>query len=387
MTLFSLKQAFLSTLLSLLGAIPIALALYRRRFWGRRWLLRLCAMTFVLPVLVAVFGIVAIYGNSGWLLRLFAWQDFSIYGLSGILLAHVFLNLPLSVRIFIQALETIPTQQHQLAYHLGMGAWTRFKLIEWPAMQAQLLSIASLVFMLCFTSFAIVMALGGGPKATTIELAIYQAIHYDFDLAFAAILGLWQILLTLLFSLLVQRITKKRGSGAMPHRQRPIFVTSKWLNIWDSLWIGVCLLLLLPPLVAVVFAGINPRFWMVVSDSALWSATYHSLSIALCSALLALGCGVSILLTSRIYRLKKAKRSADYLEFSAMLILVTPSVVLSTGLFLLLNRFSYAPDYAFALVIVVNTLMALPYVIKSLSVPLFSLAQRFEPLCISLGMK
>lgn len=385
-TLFSLKQALLSTLLSLLGAVPISLALYRRRFLGRVWLLRLCAMTFVLPVLVAVFGLVAIYGNSGLLQRVFAWKDFSIYGLSGILVAHVFFNLPLSVRIITQALNSIPSEQHRLACHLGMRTWAKFKFIEWPVIQAQLISIASLVFMLCFTSFAIVMALGGGPKSTTIELAIYQAIHYDFDLAFGAILGVWQIVLTLLFSLLLQRISKKREVGIITQTYPLIYISSLWLNIWDCFWILLCLLFLVPPLLAVVVLGMNAHFWQVITDNALWSATYHSLTIALCSAFLALICGISILFTSRIYRLKKARRKAEYLEFSAMLILVVPSVVLSTGLFLLFNQFSYASDYAFFLVVMVNTLMALPYVIKSLSVPLYLIAKKYEPLCISLGM-
>jgi thiamine transport system permease protein len=41
--------------------------------------------------------------------------------------------------------------------------------------------VAALIFMLCFASFATVLSLGGGPQATTIELAIYQALSYDYD--------------------------------------------------------------------------------------------------------------------------------------------------------------------------------------------------------------
>lgn len=386
-TQFSVKQALLSTLLSLLGAIPISIALYRRRFMGRTWLLRLCAMTFVLPVLVAVFGIVAIYGNSGLLQGIFAYSGFSIYGLSGILLAHIFFNLPLSVRIITQALQAIPESQHQLASHLGMRAWSRFRFIEWPVIKTQLLSLSSLVFMLCFTSFAIVMALGGGPKATTIELAIYQAIHYDFDLAFGAILGIWQIILTLLFSILFHRLIKRGESHAVHRIIRPIYTPSVWLNLWDYAWILVLALLLLPPLLAVIYSGINTEIIHVLGDASLWKAGGHSLCIAMCSAFFAIVFGISILLTSRVYRLKKERIRANALEYSAMLILVTPSVVLSTGLFLLVSRVGYAADYAMPLVIMVNTLMALPYVVKSLSVPLFAVAQRYEVLCLSLGMK
>lgn len=39
-------------------------------------------------------------------------------------------------------------------------------------------AVAALIFMLCFASFATVLSLGGGPKATTIELAIYRALSF-----------------------------------------------------------------------------------------------------------------------------------------------------------------------------------------------------------------
>ncbi len=103
---FSFWQAFLSALLSVIPAIFLARALYRRRFPGRLALLRLCAMTLILPVLVAVFGILSVYGRRGWLATLcqslgLEWT-FSPYGLQGILLAHVFFNLPMASRLLLQ---------------------------------------------------------------------------------------------------------------------------------------------------------------------------------------------------------------------------------------------------------------------------------------------
>src|SRR3546814_18278108 len=55
--------------------------------------------------------------------------------------------------------------------------------------------VAGRVFMLCFTSFAVVLTLGGGPKATTLEVAVYQALRFDFDLGRAVTLALVQLLL------------------------------------------------------------------------------------------------------------------------------------------------------------------------------------------------
>ncbi|EGO3855222.1 ABC transporter permease subunit, partial [Escherichia coli] len=168
---FSFWQAFLSALLSVIPAIFLARALYRRRFPGRLALLRLCAMTLILPVLVAVFGILSVYGRQGWLATLcqslgLEWT-FSPYGLQGILLAHVFFNLPMASRLLLQALENIPGEQRQLAAQLGMRSWHFFRFVEWPWLRRQIPPVAALIFMLCFASFATVLSLGGGPQATT----------------------------------------------------------------------------------------------------------------------------------------------------------------------------------------------------------------------------
>ena len=49
------------------------------------------------------------------------------------------------------------------------------------------------IFLICLTSFAVALTLGGGPAATTVELAIYQAFLYEFDLACMAQLALVQM--------------------------------------------------------------------------------------------------------------------------------------------------------------------------------------------------
>ena len=146
---FSFWQAFLSALLSVAPAIFLARAFYRRRFPGRLALLRLCAMTLILPVLVGVFGILSVYGRQGWLASAFRaagleWT-FSPYGLPGILLAHVFFNLPMAARLLLQTLEQIPGEQRQLAAQLGMRGWSFFRYVEWPWLRRQIPPVAALI--------------------------------------------------------------------------------------------------------------------------------------------------------------------------------------------------------------------------------------------------
>ena len=168
-------------------------------------------MTLVLPVLVAVFGLLSVYGRApGWRRCAAGWASSmaSPYGLQGILLAHLFFNPPLATRL-LQALENIPVEQRQLAAQLGMNGWQQFRFVEWPALRRQILPSGALIFMLCFASFATVLSLGGGPQATTIELAIYQALSYDYDLGRAAMLALIQLSCCLGLVLISQRLSQR----------------------------------------------------------------------------------------------------------------------------------------------------------------------------------
>ncbi|HHK74212.1 MAG TPA: ABC transporter permease subunit, partial [Rhizobiales bacterium] len=196
---FTLWQAALSTLLSLIFALPAARALARQdHFFGRSFLLRLFALPLALPALVVVLGVIGVWGRQGWVmgwLRPFGFE-FSIFGLSGILLAHVFFNMPLALRLLLARLEGVPVESWRLAAQLDLSSWAIFRLVEWPVLKSALAGVAGLVFMLCLASFAVVLTLGGGPKSTTMEVAIYQALRFDFDPARAVFLALVQLILT-----------------------------------------------------------------------------------------------------------------------------------------------------------------------------------------------
>ncbi|WP_075708929.1 thiamine/thiamine pyrophosphate ABC transporter permease ThiP [Vibrio panuliri] len=391
-TQFSFYQSFLSTLISVGFALPVAHALSKRDFKGKNLLLRLFSSTLVLPVLVGVFGLLAIYGNSGLFADLFAYfgdeLPFSIYGLNGILLAHAFFNLPYAARLLLQALESIPQEQHKLCAHLGMSQWQKFKWVEWPRLRQQLPHVSGLVFMLCFTSFATVMALGGGPKSTTIELAIYQAIKFDFDLQAGALLAIWQMLLCGVLALTIQRLAKPVAvsSGSMTHQRYLVNDTLGW-QIWDGAWILIASLLVVPPLLVVIVSGLNSQLVSVLSDVRFWQALLASLQVAVVASVIALSAGLAVLTTSRRLRLNHKARRADQIELLGTIILVTPGLVISTGLFLLLRNITDVFSFAFFIVVAVNALMGLPYVVKTLSQPMLQIEQQYQYLAASLGLK
>jgi len=388
--LFSFTQALLSALLSLLPAIPLARALYRRRFPGRQLLLRLCAMTLVLPVLVAVFGLLTVYGRVGWLAQICQLVGidyrFSPYGLQGILLAHIFFNLPLATRLMLQALESIPGEQRQLAAQLGLRGWHLFRLLEWPWLRRQLLPTGALIFMLCFASFATVLSLGGGPQATTIELAIFQALSYDYDPGRAALLALIQLAFCLTLVLLSQRFSKAIPAGSAPLRGWRDPQDSPGARLGDSLIIGLALLLLLPPLLAVIVDGLHGGISGALAQPALWQATLTSLRIALGAGVICVVLTLMLLWSSRELRLRQRVLPAQVMETSGMLILAMPGIVLATGFFLLFNATTGLPDSPDGLVIFANALLAIPYALKVLENPMRDIAERYAHLCASLGI-
>ena len=110
-------------------------------------------------------------------------------------LAHVFFNVALVARLLLQGWLAIPAEQFRLAAQLGFGPRDVFRRIEAPMLREVLPGAFVLVFLLCMTSFAVALTLGGGPRATTVELAIYQAVRFDFDLGRAAWLALIQFAL------------------------------------------------------------------------------------------------------------------------------------------------------------------------------------------------
>ncbi|MFI8415158.1 thiamine/thiamine pyrophosphate ABC transporter permease ThiP [Serratia sp. NPDC078593] len=388
---FTFWQALLSALISVLPAIALARALYRRRFLGRTLLLRLCAMTLVLPVLVAVFGLLTVYGRQGWLATLCGWLSveyhFSPYGLQGILLAHLFFNLPLATRLLLQALENVPVEQRQLAAQLGMNGWQQFRFVEWPALRRQILPSGALIFMLCFASFATVLSLGGGPQATTIELAIYQALSYDYDLSRAALLALIQLTCCLGWVILSQRLSQALpvGNTQAFHWRNP--EDNRWQRATDCLLIVAALLLLLPPLLAVVVDGANQGMLRVLQQPVLWQALLTSLRIAIGAGLLCVVLTMMLLWSSRELKLRQRLRWGQMLELSGMVILAMPGIVLATGFFLLFSDTLGLPQSPYALVILTNALMAVPYALKVLDNPMRDVAERYNPLCLSLGMQ
>ena len=105
----------------------------------RGTLLRLMALPLGLPALVGVLGIVEVFGQRGWANRLLAGlgldSRLEIYGLAGILIAHVFFNMPLAARMVLSGLEAIPHESERLSAQLAFTPVQHWRHVEWPAVR------------------------------------------------------------------------------------------------------------------------------------------------------------------------------------------------------------------------------------------------------------
>jgi thiamine transport system permease protein len=389
---FTVWQALLSTLLSVGPAILVARALARREFPGRALLLRLFGLPLVLPTLVGILGVVAIYGQSGLFNRLLAGLGIGphqfLYSLPGILIAHAFFNLPLATRLLLPVWSAIPGETWRLATQLGMRSRHVFRLIEWPLLRQVLPGVAGIVFMLCFTSFAVVLTLGGGPANSTIEVALYQAVRFEFDLGKAVQFALLQVAICGVLVAAGQRFVP--DVPLTPTAQRP--QDRPDVAAWSGRIVDAAVLLaaagfVLLPLAAVLRNGLAGPVGAVIADKALWYAVARSLAVALAAGLLATAAGWGLLLTSRELRLRRYRpRPAAAMETVASLVLVVSPLVIGTGLFVLLSPVADVFAVGLALVVVINAIMGLPYVVRTLGPPLMRVGEQHDRLCASLGI-
>ena len=377
---FTIWQAAVSATLSALLAIPVARALARRRFPGRAVLVTLLGAPFILPVIVAIMGLISVFGRNGLLndaLRLLGLPEMSIYGWQGVILAHVFYNLPLSVRLILQGWQSIPSERFRLAASLNFQPADINRHLERPMLRAVLPGIWLAVFLVCLTSFTVALALGGGPRATTVELAIYQAFRFDFDMGRAASLGLIQVAICVLAMTLSRWISVPAGFGFGLDRTDGPASPGGWRRLSDFSVIILASAFLLWPMLSVTLRGL-PQIPELPPE--VWGAALRSVVMALISAFIAMSLAL-------ILALSIAKGKARLIEAAGMLPLVASPLVLGTGLFFLLRGLVAPQALTLPITVAINAIMALPFGLRALIPAARDLRENYGRLADSLGLQ
>ncbi len=222
---FTFAQASLSTLLTLILGLPGAWLFTQFRFPGKKTLKILTTLPFILPTVVVAAGFNALLGPRGWLnLGLISLlnlerppiQFLNTFG--AILVAHVFYNTTIIIRVVSNAWAQQNIRLHHAAKVLGANPWRTFWEVTLPLLRPSILAGALLVFLFNFTSFGVVLMLGG-PRFRTLEVEIYvQALHL-LNLPLAGILSILQLTCTLLITTGHNQLTSQKTLVITPRSQ------------------------------------------------------------------------------------------------------------------------------------------------------------------------
>jgi thiamine transport system permease protein len=202
---FTLGQAGLSALLAVLAGLPGAYVVSHFRFRLERLVRAVTLIPFVLPSIVVVICMVSFWGRGGLVGRLTGADASALYGLGGILVAHVFYNLSLAVRIVGEGWERIDRRLHESAFSLGESRAGAFLRVTLPLLAPSVLTAFLLVFLYCFLSFGVVLVFGGA-RFATLEVGIYREMYVRLDLPRALTLAAVELALSMAFTFLTSSL-------------------------------------------------------------------------------------------------------------------------------------------------------------------------------------
>ena len=358
---FTTWQALLSTGLTLLLGLPGALLFARYDFFGKRLLRSAFTIPFVMPTVVAAIGFLALVGPRGLV-------GVNLRGtLTLILLAHVFYNYAVVVRVVSSYLEALGPRVYEAAQVLGSSPYRTLLRVTLPLALPAVVAAATLVFIFCFTSFGVILILAPQPQFGTLEVEIYRLTSRLLDLEGAGVLVLAQLLVITLFTLLYTRLQARLAvtlSSSRPPLPHPTGMTRVFLltNL------AVAFLLILSPLAALSYSA----FWTdgafslrnfgylldaprTIGFAGAGQAVVNSLRFALTSTLLALVVGFA-------FAYAVVRGGWRVLDGVSLLPLATSAVTLGFGYLLAFPGLRSSPWG----VVLAHTLVSFPFVTRSL---------------------
>ena len=411
---FTIWQATLSTVLTLLLGLPGAYLLARYEFRGKSLLQALAGIPFVLPTLVVAAAFFALLGPRGWL-NLIVMKLFSLTQpplqftntLAAILVAHVFYNTTIVLRMVGDFWSHLDPRLEQAAQMLGANRWQTLRQVTLPLLMPAISAAALLVFIFDFTSFGVILILGG-PRFATLEVEIYYQTISLFNLPLAAVLSLLQLACTLGLTIVYSRLSARLS---VPRSLKPRSITQRRLSTRRSrLLAGIMIVLLLglmiTPLAALALRSVTSigggrgassdglaltlsyyRELTVNRRSSIFYASPASailISLAYASATVVIALGLGLPASWALANDRKALINR-WLDPILMLPLGTSAVTLGLGFIIALDRPPLDLRASPVLVPIAHTLVAFPFVVRSLTPALQSIRPQLRQAAAVLG--
>jgi thiamine transport system permease protein len=377
---FTVWQALASTVLTIAIAFPASYVLGRYRFRGRSVVNAVVLVPFVLPTVVVALAFVALLPEPlerGW---------------TPILVAHAFFNVAVVVRIVGTFWANLDPRMSQAAATLGAAPGRRAREITLPLLAPALAAAAAIVFLFSFTSFGIVLVLGG-PRYSTIETEIYNQAVRLFDLRAAAVLSLVQLGCVVAAVAVATRLERRLGSPARPRSQRDVLRRPRTLH--DKLVVGASLgglaVFLGLPLAVLVERSLavsgghgldayralgRPTSILLVAP---WEAVVNSLVYA------AAATGIAVIVGGLAAFAVAGARGSRLLDVLVLLPLGASAVMLGLGFLIAFDRTPIDFRAAPWIVPVAQALVAIPFVVRIVAPTLRSIDPRQREAAALLG--
>lgn len=400
---FTFWQAALSTLLTLAAALPGAYFFTHYRFRGKSIFRALATVPFVLPAVVVGAAFQSLLGPRGIVNDLLRnWELTATLRLQLnhsiwlILLAHVFYNYAVVFRIVGSAWANLEQRTSEAARMLGASPRRTFFTITLPQLYPAILAAAALVFIFCFSSFGVILILGG-PRFATIETAIYHEAVHLFNLPMAAVLSLIQIAFTFGIMGVYTRIQKhavtsvEKVASAL-HQHTP----ANWLEksllaanlTFMAFLLGAPMLALLLKSISTP-SGISLAYYAALfrnpTDSIFFIPPIKAIFFSITAAGAAMVSAVVMGLLAATYLSRSHNGKSTILDPIFMLPLSTSAVTLGFGFILTLDKPPLNLRASLAIVPIAHTLVAFPFVVRSILPALRSLPQRLRDAATLLG--
>ncbi|MBP8242031.1 MAG: iron ABC transporter permease [Thermoflexales bacterium] len=407
----SAVQAGASTLLTLALGLPAAYAFARYRFRGDRLLRALAGVPFVMPAVVVAAAFAALLGPRGL-------ANTALQGLLGldqppiqllgtlpmILIAHAFYNVSVVIRIVGGFWSAIDPRLESAAATLGASRWQTLWRVTLPLALPAIGSAAALVFLFTFGSFGVVLLLGNARWAT-LEVEIYRQTAQLLRLDVAAALALIQMLATVALGLVNNRL---QARTAAPLAMRPASDTraaprGPGPRALAGFAAAVSLLLCGLPLAALVAGslpldgGLDPanlfRYFIALERNPRGAAFFvppleairNSVAAATATAGLALALGLPLAVAMTSVRRRRSAVAPAVLDTLLLLPLGTSAVTLGLGYIVAFNRPPLQMVGSPWLIPLAHTLIALPFVVRTLTPALRALDPRLRQAAAVLG--
>ena len=188
----SLRTALISTVVSLVLGVPLALVLARQ--WPGVGLARIVVvLPMTMPPVVAGIALLATFGRRGWLGPSLQEAGISIaFSTTAVVLAQVFVSMPFLVVTLEAALRSRDCQAERMARTLGAGSLTVLARITLPLVAPALARGTALALGRALGEFGATLTFAGSLEGTTrtMPLAIYLERESDADTALALAVAL-----------------------------------------------------------------------------------------------------------------------------------------------------------------------------------------------------